>query len=394
MQKERGNCMNKYVSLMLVLGLAACATGGTGPDERFKVSSTSRYVFATEKAVKSNQELTSMNTEVVICSTCPEHDDRSLARVSTITRGGTELTVYDLEDVTFTTADEGFDPGEESFKFVVDETDTNGTRGKIIGIDMDFASDDSFPSDTNAILTRKKDTNVFSGFVNDPDSNTDPEKWKPANYTYKSMGQDLKLRYSDFGTLTIKRTDVDNKVMTPVFIGGYDTAKKINPADIETNTSQIIEFSGTASGSVTAILDGQGSGKSITLNDDDAHLILTVDKTNANSPVVSSKMTAEFNNWYDVSYTENGTTKEIVLSGFQNSDTDYKMLTAEADGKVTITDTGVKSDIRYFGDNTNPSEAVGIIQVRDCNGATCNNDYDLQQEVRMNLGFGVIKDNN
>ena len=87
-------------------------------------------------------------------------------------------------------------------------------------------------------------------------------------------------------------------------------------------------------------------------------------------------------------------TKEIVLSGFQNSDTDYKMLTAEANAKVTITDTGVKSDIRYFGDNTNPSEAVGIIQVRDCNGAACNNDYDLQQEVRMNLGFGVIKDNN
>ena len=102
-------------------------------------------------------------------------------------------------------------------------------------------------------------------------------------------------------------------------------------------------------------------------------------------------MKTKFNNWYDVAYTETGDTKTIVLSNYQGAE-DYKMLTvADSDGKVTISGTDVNSDIRYFGDNGTPSEAVGIIQVRDCNGVACAGATDTTPEVRMNLGFGVTK---
>jgi len=392
--------MKNYVSLVSILALTACATSGSGPDDRFRVSSSSKYMYATETAVESNKAVTSMNSEIVICSgDCHDPANRvggkpSRARVFTMQQGSAELSVYDLSDVKFTIADEGFEPGEESFTFVIDDSEANGTRGKIIGIDMDFEEDDSFPETKEAILTRQNETNVFNGFVNDPDSNSDPDKWKPAKYTYESLGKN-KLKFSDFGTLHIERTDDVDKSWAPVFIGGYDDAKKIDPTSV---APQTLEFFGQIAGSVVAVLNGQGSGTSIDLNDNTAQLKLFVSNNGVNS-VASSEVKAEFNNWYDMVYTETGASKEIVLSNYEGTN-DFKMLTAESEGKVTISgdnseDSFVKSDIRYFGDNGTPSEAVGIIQVRDCNGVACTNDYgthtDPKPEVRINLGFGVSK---
>ena len=394
--------MKNYISLMAVLALVGCAGGSEGPDGRFRVSSSSKYVYATEKSVKSNQKLTSMNSEVVVCNgTCPEHLNRitgtpSHARVSTTQQGGVELKVYDLSDVSFTMADEGFDTGEDSFKFIIDDNTDSETRGKIIGIDMGFAEDDSFPADKKATLSRQDDTNVFNGYVNDPDNDADPDKWKDAKYTYASLGKG-KLRFSDFGTLKVVRNDDADKKWTSVFIGGYDAAKKIAPENValaKEETTKTMEFSGTATGGVTSVLAGQGSGKSIDITDTNAKLTLFVDKSNANNPVSNSKLEASFDNWYDVVYTEDADTKKIELSNYQGTN-DFKMLTAENDGVVTIENTGINSDIRYFGDNKTPTEAVGLIQVRDCNGAECTNDYgtanDPNKEVRMNIGFGVVK---
>ena len=45
----------------------------------------------------------------------------------------------------------------------------------------------------------------------------------------------------------------------------------------------------------------------------------------------------------------------------------------------------------FFGDNNSPSEVVGLIQIRDCDGDGCGSDYDCYNEVLMNLGFGVTK---
>ena len=380
--------MKKYVSLLSLLVLTACATGGNGPDERFRVASSSKFLYATEQAADSNKVITPMNSEVVVCNgTCPAHLDRitgtpSHARVSLTQQGATELAVYDLSDVTFTMADEKFVPGEESFTFVIDNTDANGSRGKIIGIDRGFGKEDSFPEGEEAVLVRRREYATFDGYVNDKASEEAEDNWKKATYTYKSWGSD-KLRFSDFGTLTINETGENGKTWNPVFIGGYDAAKKIDP---KTVASQTVEFSGTAAGFVSAISAGEDSGTSIGLKDTDAKLVLTVDGNTA-----TSELNAKFNNWYDVAYTETGDTKTIVLSNYQGME-DYKMLTpADGDGNVTIGDARVNSDIRYFGDNEKPSEAVGIIQVRDCNGGVCAGATDPTPEVRMNLGFGVTK---
>ena len=63
--------MKKYISLMSILALAACASGGS-PDGRFTVTSTSRIPFVTENAITSNQDVTSMDSAVVVCDgNCP-----------------------------------------------------------------------------------------------------------------------------------------------------------------------------------------------------------------------------------------------------------------------------------------------------------------------------------
>ncbi len=412
--------MNKYISVIAVLVVAGCAGGGSGPDGRFQVSSASRYVQATEAAAESNKELTGMNSEIVICDgACPSHlrtiGTPSRARSSSVQQGGVNLTVYDLSDVKFDFAEEGFG---DTFTFVVD------SDKKIVAIDMNIPEDeintdnvDGYTADYNItkkngkIYFNRNDDNTFSGFFNDnryaenennnqennnqvnnnQENNNEQEidgsNWELAKYTYASKGGDMGLKYSDFGNIGIHEnkntTNTDDSRL--VFIGGYDDAKKLD--SVNQDITQSDKFEGFATGNVTAIKNGEGSGKSLNI---DGAAQLTFDKTTKETTI-----SAQFGNWYDVVYTEDADTKKIELSNYQGSD-DFKMLTAENDGTVTITDTGIDSDIRYFGDNDKPSEAVGLIQVRDCNGAECTNDYgtadDPNKEVRMNIGFGV-KDN-
>ena len=395
--------MKKYISLMSILALAACASGGS-PDGRFTVTSTSRYAYISGDAVQSNKNITSMDSEVIVCDNggCPAHLNRYIGspshqRAASSVQNGEAYKVYDLTNVSFTTADEGFDPGEESFTFLVSDGKDGNPRGQIIGIDMGFAKEDSFNKEVAELKRKDAEGNVFSGYVNDPDNNTDSDKWKPADYEYTTLGKNL--RFSDFGKITITRTDIEDaekKKLEPVFIGGYES-KKIDPKDIDVTKDNTIEFSGVAAGSVTAIRNGQGSGETISLNDNNAKLKLTVDKTAVDAPIVTSELNANFTNWYDVKYTESNTSKNLELSNYASgANADYKMLTAEQNGKVSFSGDNLKSDIRYYGGDK-PVEAVGLIQVRDCNGNTCNNDYgdanNPKPEVRMNLGFGVTVDN-
>ena len=58
--------MKKYIPLISVLALAACASGGSGPDDRFRVSSSSRYFAVGTDAAKSNEQITSMDSEIIV----------------------------------------------------------------------------------------------------------------------------------------------------------------------------------------------------------------------------------------------------------------------------------------------------------------------------------------
>lgn len=419
--------MKNYVYLMMVLGLAACASGGEGPDSRFRVSSTSPYVFATERAAESNKALTSMNSEVVVCNgTCPAHLNRvtgtpSHARVSVTNQGGTELTVYDLSDVQFKWAEEGFDG---KFTFVVNDDK------QIIGIDVGATTDeintdnvDNYTANYNITKTKngkiyfnRNNDDTFSGLFNDnryqennnqePNNNEpgqDGSNWELATYTYNSKGGDLKLQYSDFGNMTIKvnKNTTDNDDARLVFIGGYDDAKKL--ATVNQDITESDNFNGTATGNVTAIKNGEGSGKSLNL---DGAAQLTFNKQNKETTIA-----ATFANWYDVVYTESDNSKSAVFSNYTNTSADanyYKLISDDSSASFQVNNTkyadvddddnpimsdSFKSDIRYFGDNNTPSEAVGLVQLRDCDGDGCGADYDHHNEVRMNLGFGVKKNN-
>lgn len=310
--------------------------------------------------------------------------------------------VFNLKDVDFTMADEGFGG---NMKFDVDEKTGEVTKFIMLADEED---------DTDLVFNRIGKSNKFSGKVNH-------EGWQKAKLTYDSLGKELGLRYCDFGGFDIDVIDG----WRPVFIGGYDT-KKIEPRNIVKSET----FTGKATGSVVSILDGEGSGRALPL---DANAQLTFDNNTG-----ASELIAKFNNWYDVKYTENGDNKSIVLKNYTNSDTDFRMLRDTGSG-VTISNADgvqheynfenhipvdefstieslhasaddeelnfINSDIRYFGNNNIPVEAVGIVQVRECADNRCgdvitgidtsrpDNQIDMRRndEIRVNLGFGVKK---
>ena len=163
----------------------------------------------------------------------------------------------------------------------------------------------------------------------------------------------------------------------PVFIGGYDEGKKISQDDIVGN----VEFNGRATGHVVAIRNGEGSGTAQELN--------APAKLTFNNATGTSTLKANFENWYDMTYTKTGDAAgSIQFANGDRVDAKYKLL-SDTSTPITVTD----DTIRYFGANGVPTEAVGVIHLRDCNGAACNSDYgDAEHpnpEVRMNLSYGV-----
>jgi len=226
-----------------------------------------------------------------------------------------------------------------------------------------------------------------------------------ATLTYVSSGKNVPLRYSDFGYFELLTED-ENENRPVSIIGGYDI-KKIDHENLPATDNEIV-FSGGASGSVVALRDG--AAHTLELNDNDAEL------TFANG---TSTLNASFNNWYDIEYSEtyaaNGTAtnRTITYSNYNDSTTDrnnnpvsenyFRMLSDTMGDEFTMTsvenseqhgsniDTfdSIQSDVRFYGDNGNPSEVVGLIQVRDCAGNQCGDVMgNRNDEVRMNIGFG------
>lgn len=338
--------MKKLAILTSILALTACGGGSGGSGGGGAGNSV------TDFAAVSNANLTGMRTAIEVNAAGETVSSRAAtSRFATLGNGNI---LYDLSDVDFKASDEDFGV---KLKFVVD-ADKKVTGIKVINLDASEMSSN-----------RIGDTNNFAGTVNMGDE-------VDAVLSYNSLGKEMGLAYSDFGNISIDVIDG----WRPVFIGGYDV-KKIDESEIETNAT----FTGKATGSVMAIRDGEGSGKG---RDLDGNATLVFD-TNGGNP--TSTLTANFDNWYDVKYEKTGTTETATFTGGDVIDDPDFYLIDDANGDGKTTDV-TNSDVRYFGDGTNPSEAVGIIQVRDCEGggANCGN-YDNYDEVRMNLGFGVKK---
>ncbi|MBP5485809.1 MAG: hypothetical protein J6Y07_03835 [Alphaproteobacteria bacterium] len=393
--------MKKF--LIVCFALSACTNGGgirDGSGGGISAGGSDELTPAQRAAIASNKNVTGMLTFLQTDANGNTVFGRGASVRST---AGT----YDLSNVHFAIADEGFD--DEGFKFVVDGD------GKIIGIDMGFSEHDSYPEDGPAYLERgaEDDSIEFTGLVNDGNGNNNGNggrsNWKPAVYTYNSLGktEGLGLRYSDFGYVDI---DTEGREFwRPAFIAGYDDGKKIAKENITGITSDDT-FTGRVVGHVMSVKDGEDNGQALPL---EATASLTFNQDGTNGP--TSVMNANFENWYAVQYTEDDAGKVVRFSDYtytadgEGDDDLYRLVSDVEEGGVyasdaasglmldntlTWTDDGeevsrVNSDVRYFGENGVPTEAVGLIQVRDCGGAECMNNYDETPEVRMDISFGV-----
>ncbi|MBR3510512.1 MAG: hypothetical protein IKN73_00420 [Alphaproteobacteria bacterium] len=359
--------MKKFAILTSLLALTACGGGSHHPSERVRVSEQPTYeplyLLTNEDSRLSNSKVTGMVSEIAVCENCDSPRPDTGRKSTGIEHNNKTFTVYNLEDVDFVMADEGF--GGE-MKFGINEN-TGEIESFYLLPDEDDPEDEGMSFERAEYNPNEKETAYqFTGKVNH-------EGHQDAVLTYNSLGKEdggIGLKYSDFGSFDIS---VINGWRT-AFIGGYDDVKKIDVKNIEED----IDFEGKATGSVVAVLGGEGSGTAIPL-DSDASLKFDkkTDKTT---------MTASFSNWYDVEYTKIGDSEGNVK--FTNGKKpDYYLIGDTTGEGKTVSVTG--EDLRYFGDNNKPIEAVGLVQVRDCGGEECTNDYDNQQEVRMNLSFGV-----
>lgn len=366
--------MKKYFVLTSVLALAACGGGGHG-------------ALSPEA---SNRKVTGMATYI--------RTDAAGNTLESRTAGTRHAGEYDLSDVNFLLTDEGFGG---KFEFDVNEDK------KIVGIKI--LADEEDPEDHDLYFERKGNTNEFYDKIGQINVGNDEETheniYKKGKFVYNSFGNSQGLRYSDFGNANVFVLDEESGKYIPaqtfVFIGGYDGAKIIQESDIAEN----MHFTGKATGSVVPIRGGEGSGEDKTMNlDADA----TLDFATATK---ESVLNANFDNWYRVRYVKNDSGESITFDEYKNDDPDYKLITGGGAASVTInaptdnTTARLETEMRYFGDGNNPSEAVGMIQLRDKGiyaGAPEDSPYTDEHinnygpdaehaipEVRMNLSFGV-----
>ena len=231
---------------------------------------------------------------------------------------------------------------------------------------------------------RINDTDDFDALITAEDHSL---KNAIMTYNSESRGNQIGLRYSDFGYFPMYQENEDTHQMEIVenykipFIGGYDV-KQIDTQNIANNAT----FTGKAIGHVIALSnDGEDTNLVgiLALNSDASLRFNPTTKT--------SVMQANFNNWYDVKYTKVGTNQgsvDFTNTTNKNIANTYRLI--GDNGEIASGRNGVAvsgEDLRYFGDNNIAREAVGLIQVDDCTGGNCED--DPTKEIRMNLGFGA-----
>lgn len=235
---------------------------------------------------------------------------------------------------------------------------------------------------------------------------------KDETTTYTSYAKNMKLVYSDFGTLT-KNSNFSKPVQeghekeTFVFAGGYED-KKIEVADL----SEDMNFIGRAVGAVNVDYGNNGDEKdneSLNPLNLDGKATLTFNKATGQQTV-----SAEFNNWYDVTAeaAANGNPDKLTLNNWKNGTADdykfrgqseyivndfttAKQLAADPDTAIEAAP-GDHSDpafgalnIGYYGDKGIPSEATGYIFYEEGRAFNDAGSYDKIKNISVNIGFGA-----
>lgn len=326
--------------------------------------------------------------------------------------------VLDLANASFKTSSMLLNTGVDDGAIITFETEEDG-RIKKITMSLEGVTDEDEEIDMKIDAARRGDTNVFAdgsiSFKVDGVENVDNND--DFGLLYESGGKKYKtgLRYADFGV--IQWGDAGNYDTSNYFAGGYDAKR----TDMDANgnidytrmnqlahnaVNEKLIFSGVADGTVRI---GSMSDDSDVLYTDNNKLDLSTTATLEFSNGVSI-LTANFDRWYDVTATMDNTGKLSDLrftngnkQGFYHSDDyDFKWQrddvsldshVAEATRNIDLsspgdpdhTETVVRDGfVQYYGDNGNPTEAVGVIKYGDS--------LHESGAMRFDMGFGVKMD--
>lgn len=239
---------------------------------------------------------------------------------------------------------------------------------------------------------------------------------------YQSAAKDMKLAYSDFGLMTVVNTEkydirdeAEEKTSTMIFAGGYDD-KRMTKENLQ-KVGGKMTFKGKAIGGVNFSENDNWLVEKDVVSDT---LLLTSDKQDNATLTFNNgtqKLTAEFNNWYDVEVTKDfGDQATIKFTGgekIQGTDKvsadDFKfrgqnqyivkdfvgeqMIKAYGDEHIVIEQGGDVSgtsvgavDIGYYGNNGSPSEATGYIMYGESAPVEGENRV---RGLDVSIGFGT-----
>lgn len=181
---------------------------------------------------------------------------------------------------------------------------------------------------------------------------------------YDSLGKELGLSYSNFGTYKIDKINVvgeQNNISENIPFIDVNVANRIDTSNIATN----VKFTGRAVGqassnSAKVSLDGEA-----TLRFDSASGI--------------SSLGATFGNWYDINVQDNAT-GTIVFSNYKNKE-DLVKFGTQPDANGDIIMSGANMDVNYYApkpENGIPTEANGLLQFQE-----------HESGIKLDVAFGA-----
>lgn len=181
---------------------------------------------------------------------------------------------------------------------------------------------------------------------------------------YVSLGKELGLSYSNFGTYEIDKSYVANDqtiINENIPFIDINTANRIETSNIAGNVKFTGKAVGQASSDSAAIkLDGK-----VTLNFNDENGISTLG--------------AVFDNWYDISVQDNDS-GTIMFSNYKNKENLVKFeIQPDINGNIIMS--GANMDVHYYApkpENGRPTEANGLIQFQE-NGSG----------IKLDVAFGA-----
>lgn len=393
--------MKKTLILTSVVALAACG-GGSGGGNAPGVQNSGMRVSS--DAILSNKNVTSMASEILVAKNGTVPD---IVRSASVVNGGTEYIAYHLDDATFFDSDMDVDDGEY-IKFGVDKDgqidkiswhrenivesvdrdgpDTNVFTENVwqyrVGVHVEGqpGMQNWYDTDSLPVIDREYSKaeikEAFREKYGDSltpedyvmlDTEIDNDNMTRYEYTHhnvinlqgKDMPESNKLRYADFGYTTIlDNDDYQNNIQvgedTSTIFGGYDDIKEIK----HTQDFRDMNFTGKA---IAVLGPAWGNGDTL-IETADTATTLSIDNNGTQT------LTMPFDNYYTISVEKPQNGNETI-SWTGSTTTGYDLGNPSQNTNQTF-------NIKYYGDDGVPSEAVGGIFFQNNN-------------VEFNGAFGV-----